>query len=371
MKHPLLSVVIPTKNRHESLIYTLEIVVKCYSNIELIVVDSSTNQPSDSFKQKIREYNCKYFKTPSSFNGVQNFNEGIKYIQGDYIIFIGDDDIITEKIGDVIKYMIDNEVHAAISTFPINYNWPGFRSLHGSQKLSGTLVIKDYSNKIRKLKTEKQFELSLKQLVSGPLNLPRIYMGIISKKLLDRTKAKYGELFGGISPDIYSSILLSSLIDEYIIIDSPFIVPGGWKSSTTAKSAAGEHKGRINENEHTLGYPNLKDYWNYNIPFIYTVKTVWAYSLIEAYKRIFHEDISDYSPLYASLLFDIPRFRVEILKSLFRCTSEGKFKPSYFIYSTIKQNLKAILNKTKRKKIRIVSRMNNSIEALEYINSLN
>lgn len=371
IKEPLLSIVIPTKNRQYCLEYTIQIVLCCYSNIELIILDSSDELPNENLKIVLNNSKCKYVRTPTFFNVVQNFNEALKYINGDFVTFIGDDDIVNSKIGFVLDYMVTHSVDSVISTFPINYNWPGFKTRFNKNKLSGSLVIRDYTNSVKEIRVLEEQQKVIENLTSGPLNLPRLYLGIVSSSLIKQVMDKYGNLFGGVSPDIYSSFLLSSISHKCVLIDSPFIVPGAFKTSTSATSAAGKHKSAILSNDHTGRFQNLVLEWNCNVPFIYTVQTVWSYSLIEAYKKVYQKDIDDYSPLFASLVFNFLEFKKEIFSSYNNSKNDGRFDYFNFITRLLKNAWKMFITRIFRKKIRIIQGFDNSLNAIDFINSSN
>jgi hypothetical protein len=364
--HPLLTIVIPTKDRHHCLEYTIEIILTCYSNVEIIILDSSIMNPPSSLLELLKDSKIKYIKTPISFNGVENFNEGLKFINGDFVCFIGDDDIITNDIGDIVNYLHKNNIDSAISTFPINYNWPGFKSKHNSTRLSGTLVIRKYNSKYVEIDLIKEKAKVINSLVIGPLNLPRIYLGIVSTSLIKKVQFKYGDLFGGVSPDIYSSFLLASEANKCIQFDLPFIIPGAYKTSTSATSAAGKHRSGIKNNDHTGRFPDIDLFWNYNIPFIYTVQTVWSFSLIEAYKKINNSDVKDYSSLYASLLPYVNEFNKEILFSFRKCLNENKVNIYFIFYHIFKNIFYKYGNFIFKKKISIISNLQDSKSAINY-----
>jgi glycosyltransferase involved in cell wall biosynthesis len=370
INNPLLSIVIPTRNRHYCLNYTIRIVLSCYSNLEIIILDSSVELPDENLKKLLENQQCKYVRTPITFNGVQNFNEALKYINGDYVIFIGDDDIITDKIGFVLNYMQKHSIDSLITTFPINYNWPGFKTRFRKEKLSGSLVIKEFTNKFVEINTLDEERKVIKELISGPLNLPRLYLGIVSTSLIKEAVNKYGNLFGGVSPDIYSSLLIGSLSKKCVQFDNPFIIPGAYKTSTSATSAAGKHKSSIVGNDHTGRFPNLETQWNHNVPFIYTVQTVWSYSLIEAYKKLYQRDITDYSSLYSSLLPNFLEFKKEIFKSFKKCVKEQKINYLNFLQNIFKFYFRKIVKKIFRRKIIIVQGFDNSYKTLDFLKTL-
>lgn len=362
---PLLTIVIPTKDRHHCLEYTIEIILTCYSNVEIIILDSSIINPPSSLLELLKDSKIKYIKTPITFNGVENFNEGLKYITGDFVSFIGDDDIITTHIGRIVNYLHKNNIDSAISTFPINYNWPGYKSKLNSTKLSGALVIRDYNSNHLEINLHKEKEKVIKSLVSGPLNLPRIYLGIVSTSLIKKVLTKYGKLFGGVSPDIYSSFLLASEANKCLQFDLPFIIPGAYKTSTSATAAAGKHTSGIKNNDHTGRFPEIDSFWNYNIPFIYTVQTVWSFSLIEAYKKVNNSDVKDYNSLYASLLPNLIEFKNDIIFSFRKCNKEKKASIFKICFYFLKNNLSKLYNFYFKKKILIVANLQDSKSAID------
>ena len=88
----LISVVIPTYKRNDTLVRAIESVYnQTYSNIEIIVVDDNANFPE--VRQRNREILSEYKKVILVENSVNlggglSRNEGIKRSNGDYIAFL-------------------------------------------------------------------------------------------------------------------------------------------------------------------------------------------------------------------------------------------------------------------------------------------
>lgn len=110
MPAPLLSICIPTYNRPELLKRTLESVLSCEEEIEIIVTDNSTNELTkdlvgDFFQ--LHKVNGWYHKNvfPSDFSGtdlmVENFNMGIKLAKGKFVYVIHDDDFVIKDSGGI------------------------------------------------------------------------------------------------------------------------------------------------------------------------------------------------------------------------------------------------------------------------------
>ncbi len=96
MNSPLLkfSVVIPVHNREHLIIHTIDSVLQqTYLNYEIIVIDdgSTDNTPVllDSYGEKIKKISI-----TTRDPGV-NKNVGVEHAQGDYIVFLDSDDILS------------------------------------------------------------------------------------------------------------------------------------------------------------------------------------------------------------------------------------------------------------------------------------
>lgn len=110
MKHPLVSVIIPTYKRYNSLKRAINSVLRqTYPNFELIIVDD--NEPDSRFR-KMNEFlmgkltnneRIKYIKHKKSFNGAVARNTGISHSKGRYIAFLDDDD---EFLKNKLKFQV-------------------------------------------------------------------------------------------------------------------------------------------------------------------------------------------------------------------------------------------------------------------------
>jgi len=89
--HPLISLVIPTKNAPDHLERCLNslFTVSTYPNFEVILVDNETADPRAL--QIMRQFPIKRLNFPGSFNYSQANNLGATYAKGDYLVFLNND----------------------------------------------------------------------------------------------------------------------------------------------------------------------------------------------------------------------------------------------------------------------------------------
>lgn len=283
--NPLISIIIPTKNRSQYAESTIQACLSIGKDIEVIVADSSDNERlSISLKDLSTFENVKYVRTDPNFSVVDNFNSAIAHANGEYITCIGDDDFVTPGIIEIAEYARSNQIDCINFTFPVTYWWPDFTHRRRGKFDAATLCIEKYTGTVKSLNAILELQKAAQLLGSGPQKMPRIYAGLVSGDLVKKIIKNYGQLFGGVSPDVYSSTLLARECQSSVLIDFPIIVPGISGGSTSGTSSNGQHVGKLRENSHIAPFRNL--IWDKRIPEFYSVPSVWSFSMLKALEEI-------------------------------------------------------------------------------------
>lgn len=203
-----LSVVIPTKNRTEYCVKTVESLLKLSVDLNICICDSSDDDGLGGVIEKIGDSRIKYRRTPSLYNMTQNFNAALSMADGDYVSMIGDDDALAPEIKEAIEWCEAHDIDSLSSArFYYEYNWPDYTSKKTGKALSGKLISSMGEKDVTMSNTAQAVGDFLKRAGQGSGSLPRIYHGLISQRLLKRMKAQYGDWFFGVSPDVSFSYL--------------------------------------------------------------------------------------------------------------------------------------------------------------------
>jgi hypothetical protein len=213
-------------------------------------------------------------------NVVENFNFALSQATGEYLVFIGDDDLVAPEITAVAQWAKSNSIEAISFSFPVLYYWPSFESTTRWDAVGSTLVLGEFSGRAEPLDTYSALVHALRNLGAGVLDLPRAYAGMVSRSLVDRIISNHGALFGGVSPDIYSAALIAMECRSAYRLDYPIVVPGACASSTSGHSARGKHVSGLRDNAHIGAFRDLV--WDERIPEYYSVPTVWGFSILKA-----------------------------------------------------------------------------------------
>ena len=287
---PLLSVIIATKNREEYCIEAIKSILTIPGEaIEITVADNSETNKIEKFLQSNPSDRVIYQYDKSEISSIENFNRAIGLSSGEYICLIGDDDTVLPDILNIANWMKSNNIETVCSKKIINYFWP---NAHIPQYNSGELVIPEFTGAKELLDVESTLE---KLIRDGILNyqiycLPRIYHGIVKRSVVERIKKKTGWYFGGLTPDIYSTVTLSCFVKKHYVVDYPFTIAGACPASTSVASLTGGHSGVLESAPHFKDRGNYV--WEKEIPRYYSVETLWAETALKALREMDRNDLA-------------------------------------------------------------------------------
>lgn len=226
-KDPLLSIIIPTKNRQYTAVFAVQSVLSIVSNeIEVIVQDCSDNDSlnrllSDKFGLNHR---LKYFHTTEKPSLTENWNLAISNTTGKYICGIGDDDAVLPYCIEVAKWMDKKNIQAVLGA-NVNYIWKdAYKGSFSSGRLTHELY---YSGVFFEVDIKKEFTKKMLNCGFGYTDdIPNLYHGIIEKSLLETHKSNCGHYLSSTSFDVYTAMILPSYLEKSYYLDFPITVKG-------------------------------------------------------------------------------------------------------------------------------------------------
>lgn len=280
---PLLSVIIPTKNRYNYLFVILKIIENYYFNdqIEIIIQDNTIeNEPILNYLSDNIQLNklVKYFHSKDKLSQSANSERAVKNSTGEYLCFIGDDDCVTKDIIDAVKWMKGSGIEVLITNKP-SYVWPDLRPKNLGDRFKGMLVSYNYSGDFFKKDSSIELLKTLKYGGQTILNLPQFYHNIVKKDSFDKVFSLIGSYFPGPSPDMASAVALSMVVKEYIKLDFPLILSGQGSGSVGGMGAKGKHIGEIKDISFLP--ENTSETWSRGVPFYWSGPTIYADTVLK------------------------------------------------------------------------------------------
>lgn len=331
---PLISIVVPTKNRH----YYLEFLVQYFylidsNKIELIIQDNSdfgTNQDFIVFLEKRNDTRVSYLYTSDELTIDQNCDIALKRARGEYISMIGDDDAFSKYIIEYVEGFKKDDLDAILPT-KSSFTWPDVKPRFYKEKLSGAFRIEKFSFERKKIDVKNELQKVITIGGTEMLNLPRIYHGIFKRTILDKIYKETNTYFPGPSPDMANAIASCKFIEKYEFIDVPLIISGHSKTSGGGQGAHGKHFGEISELKFLP--KDTATNWSKEIPYYWSGFTIYAESAIQALKRTAREgDLEKFNLEYLianCFVFDT-NYKDRIQLIFKKLSLQNKIKVNYY-----------------------------------------
>jgi len=125
MKNPLVSIIIPTRNRRKLCEFAIKSCLnQSYSNLQIVVHENSTDDDKNfkHFKKKFSDPRLKIVRAKSDLSMNKNWNAASKFIKGEYFVRLDDDniffkDFIKFSIESILKHKLDFFVTYPVTTF--------------------------------------------------------------------------------------------------------------------------------------------------------------------------------------------------------------------------------------------------------------
>ncbi len=239
------TIIIPTKDRFETLKWTVESCLNInYPNFEIVISDNCSEDETQLWIQELDHPKIKYFRTPCKMGMSANWEFALSKVNEGMITILGDDDALLPDSLNRIEFLLNKYQLDAISWKQAFYRWPNNDFVRIKNLLS--LPIKK-GTEIRNCKTMLQNVVNLN---SFPADLPWLYGGFVDCKYINLIKQQSNrQFFHSKIPDIYSAIVLSSVIEEYVFSYEPFSIAGhSAKSNGSAQIQVSSDFSEQNEN---------------------------------------------------------------------------------------------------------------------------
>ena len=382
---PLISIVIPTKNRQKYCLSAIDSILQIGSDkVQIVIQDNSDTDDLKNQMPKIEnEQILKYQYIPEKLSFVENFNNAIESADGQYICIIGDDDGINPEIIEATQWAKSKNIDCLVGNVEANYRWDntGAKDTLFTKMTGSTLTITHFDGKAKKA----DIETSLIQLMKNgctnylDFDFPKLYHGVVKKEALNKLKKHSGQYLKGLSPDIYAAIALALTVDSLVVIDYPLTIPGVCAESGSIKEGQKrDHSKELSAAPHFQGRKDIYN-WEDNVPKIYCVQTIWSDSAFQAVREFHREDLIKYFDEYmlcANILDADPTLEPMVMEYLkerlpnremalhTKMLKQAKFKgpTQKFVKKRVMGRIKKIL---KIEKFEIINGLPNMVKATE------
>lgn len=301
-KPPLLSIVIPTKNRVDYVRYSISNCLDIDSGfLEVVLYDNSDDESTSEWvENNVADYRLRYFRDNEQLSMTENYERALSQATGEYIAIIGDDDGVTPEIITVTEWMKVNNCDCLFTSNPAHFVWPDLKINSLGPLSPGALSIREYSGVFRYVNPSSEMLKCTIDAGQEFHDLPRGYYGIANRSVYMKIKSSTGFYFNGLSPDMAAALALAQFSSRVLYLDYPVFLPGSSAKSNAGLSGLNKHRGLLSEQQH-IPRKSIET-WSDLIPKFYSVQTVWGAAALETMVALKRNDLIEkfnYGKLYA------------------------------------------------------------------------
>ena len=240
-KSPFFSIVIPTRNRHETLPYTIKTILKqSFTDYELIICDNNSSEHTREIVHSFNHPSIKYIRSDTSLAMVQNWELAVSHAKGRYVTVVADNDGFIDGSLQFLYTLLEYNYFPNIVRWEKNlYQWPDIEAENRNTMLLNTRIS------LKQLSSEKIIQKVLDGVTKFQ-NLPMIYNSVISMELIVKLKGITGKVFNSRSPDLYSGFAFAYLNKSYLSLSLPITI-GANSSKSNGVSSLKKESPIINE----------------------------------------------------------------------------------------------------------------------------
>lgn len=232
----LISVIIPTRSRADTLASALRSVVEQdFDNYEIIVSDNNSEDNTREVVECVGKGMVRYLNTEKRLSMCDNWEFALSRAKGEYVIYIGDDDAIMPGGLRLLAQHINNfNVDAYTWRTPI-YQWPIdgkiAKSVYNPASIGRSVSCKNLKDAAKCVMRQGGWRYYY---------LPSVYHGAIAMRVLKSIKESSGKVFHSTQPDLFTALAIPAFVEQFICLSSPVTLHG---RSAKSNGGAGVAKG--------------------------------------------------------------------------------------------------------------------------------
>lgn len=225
MKKPVFSIVIPTYNRADLVVYAIQSVLRqTFDDYEIVVCDNYSTDNTAKAVGQFKDSRIKYIRTPQHFFIADNWEFSRKHANGQLVLMMSDDDALVSTA--LEKVYGEHQRHGAELIFSqiADYRDTGFpgpeRNILDCPPFSGNIRILNSDELIDPLFSFKDFKFNMHP--SG---------FFFARTIGDLTAHRSGRFFQTNGVEFFAWPVAAVLSKKIVHIDLPLVICGRTKKS--------------------------------------------------------------------------------------------------------------------------------------------
>lgn len=242
MSNPRFSVVVPTRERAETLHYAiLSFLDQDFEDFEVVIHDNCSSPATRDVVESFRSSKLKYFRSDAPMAMTDSWERALSFAKGEYVTLIGDDDALLSHALRILDDLLKSTSVPIVRWSRATYCWPNHPFIEKRNSLKIPLGNNGYFLPGRAM---------IKKVVDQRLpfpTLPMLYNSMVHRDLISRIREKCGRVFFSPSPDLGSGYALAYAAGRYLSLDSAMTIGGTSGKSNGIASLIAIQSGAVSE----------------------------------------------------------------------------------------------------------------------------
>jgi glycosyltransferase involved in cell wall biosynthesis len=325
-KQPFFSIVIPTRNRADTLKHSIQTILnQSFEDYEIIICNNNSIDNTEEIVRDFTDNRMKYIKSEIDLSMSDNWELAYTQVKGKYVTYMADNDGFIDGSLSFLYKLLKLYNYPNILRWEKNqYNWPCLDSINKN---------------ILRIKLNKKIHVCnsdsiIKEIIGGKRDypsLPMIYTSFIKKTLIDSFKSETGRLFHSTSPDLSTGFSFAGIERNFLSLSY------GITCGANSSKSNGHNCLRKKDNNISKDFKNLMDNskikFHPHIPYVksFTAAVVESYLRIKNILESKNFDLLDIKQAYINIIKDVAIFDGEdLMETQNRIIESSKFNSELF-----------------------------------------
>jgi glycosyltransferase involved in cell wall biosynthesis len=221
MSMPLLSLIIPTRERAQTLVHTIATALdQASQDFEVVVGDNASADGTRAVVEAIDDPRLRYFNSGERLSMCDNYEFALSNARGRHVIIIGDDDAVMPGGIDMLLERLRADVEPTIYFWPLHiYDWPS-----ADEPAQAYYVAAEQPERRLELRPKARSVVALGGWKY--YELPSPYHSAVPRDLLLAIKTRTGRVFHTTQPDVFTGMALPAFADHAVNVGKTVTLHG-------------------------------------------------------------------------------------------------------------------------------------------------
>jgi glycosyltransferase involved in cell wall biosynthesis len=228
MSMPRFSIVIPTRERADTLRHTLRTcLAQDFQDFEVVVSDNDSSPAVREVVESFADPKIKFVRTPHLLAMSDSWEFAVEQAAGEFVTLIGNDDGLLLHALPEIERVLRMTDATILRWDSVCYNWPDLPEQEHAAANALLVPLRQIDE-----------YYPIRRRAAGPViadaangrasyaDLPMIYCSAIHRRWIEQLRARTGRVFQSECPDIYSAFAFASLAGVYCSVAAPLGISG-------------------------------------------------------------------------------------------------------------------------------------------------